>query len=249
MLFRCNPSPRRGSAATLRLRGLLGALLFSTLFSTTLLTAPAHAQTALPPGGDARSFFQSLLGDWVGVCVQTNDGERADDKYFHAAVKQAGPNAYQMVLDYYRLDRRTGVTSPVGISTITTTIGADGSVTNRVSGRGEVMIDDHTSKPESHDLSEGLRLIPGGAFQGTGDGRIDVSGMPMGAGKGGQVRNYRSLWSRTGDTLSIQQQLDVKFKVLCFSKSMSVSLNMTASPGNDLAAYMRKAGARVDLRG
>ncbi len=177
--------------------------------------------------------------------MQTNNGERADDKYFHAAVKQAGPNAYQMVLDYYRLDRRTGATLPVGVSTIVTTLGQDGSITNRVTGNGEVMIDERTSKPESHDLSETLRLVAASVFQGTGDGRIDVSGMPFGAGKGGDVRNYHSLWSRNGDTLCIKQQLDVKFKVFCFGKSMSITMDLTASPGNDLAALMRKAGVRA----
>ena len=47
-------------------------------------------------------------------------------------------------------------------------------------------------------------------------------GMPLGAGKSGKVRDYKSGWTRGNGNLIITQELKVKFRVLFFSKSFSI---------------------------
>lgn len=214
------------------------------LLLVLITSAICYAQPGAP-ASDARSIIQSIVGERIGTYEQISNGEKADDKYFHSVTKQVGPNNFETVFDYYRLDPQTGAPVKIGVSTMNTTICADGSVTNTATGSGEVMIDKKTSKPEKHTLSEVLRLTPSGDMQGTGGGRISVSGLPMGAGKNGKVADYQSTWSLRDDTLRISQQLRVKFKVLFFSKSFNITANFTAKRGSDVIALMRSAGGRT----
>jgi len=87
------------------------------LILTLMASAVGCAQPAAPPSGVAQpsappasvgSFLDSLVGEWIGTCVQSTDGKAAGNKYFHAVIKQPGPDTYETVFEYYRLDEQTG---------------------------------------------------------------------------------------------------------------------------------------------
>jgi hypothetical protein len=225
------------------------------LVLTLLVSAVGYAQPGAPPNGAAQpsappasvaSFLHSLVGEWVGTCVQSTDGKAAENKYFHAVIKQPGPDTYETVFEYYRLDPQTGAPLTVGAAIMTTKVAPDGTATNTITGSGQVLLDPKTSKPEQHDLSEVLRVSPSGGLEGTGSGTIKVSGMPLGAGKHGKVRDYHSTWSQSNGVLSLSQRLNVKFKVLFFSKSFAIIADYTARPGSDIVGLMKSAAADVN---
>jgi hypothetical protein len=64
-----------------------------------MLTHMSHSVQAQenPPSNNVSSFVHSLIGEWVGTCVQTTDDVASDNKYFHAVVKQSGPDTYETV--------------------------------------------------------------------------------------------------------------------------------------------------------
>ena len=117
--------------------------------------------------------------------------------------------------------------------------------TNSIQGKGQVRIDPKTTKPEQHDLSEVLRASADGGLEGTGSGRISVSGMALGLGKNGQVSDSHSAWSMHNGALTISQELKVKFKVLIVSKSFDITAQFTGTRGSDVAGLMRSAQGRV----
>lgn len=215
------------------------AYMLSTMLALALIiSTTAYAQPASQPN-PARDFVHSLVGEWVGVCEQSTDGKQADNKYFHATIKQSGPDTYQTAIEYYRRDEQTGAPVRVGESTMTTGLASDGTATNDITGQGQVMIDPKTSKPEQHDLSEVLTLSPSGGLQGTGSGRISVSGMAFGVGKNGKVDDYRSTWAIQDGALKISQELKVDFKVLFVRKSFVIAAQLTGSRGSDIAGLMK----------
>jgi hypothetical protein len=224
------------------------------LLLTSLAAPVAHGQpgSSVPPSDAAEpkaapdnvaTFLHSLVGEWIGTCVQSTDAKAAEDKYFHAIVKQLSPDSYETVFEYYRLDPQTGAPIQVGATTMSTTVARDGTATNRIIGKADVLIDPATRKPEQHDLSEVLRVSPRGGLEGTGSGTIKVSGMPLGAGKSGQVREYRSTWSQRDGVLSMSQHLNVKFKVLFFSRRFAMVADYTARRGSDIAGLMKRASS------
>jgi hypothetical protein len=199
--------------------------------------------------GQRRKLPPQSGGEWIGTCVQSTDAKATDNKYFHAIIKQSGPATYETVFEYYRLDPQTGAPITVGATTMATTVADNGTATNRVIGQADVLIDPKTLKPEQHDLSEVLRVSPSGGLEGTGSGTIKVSGMPLGAGKSGRVRDYRSTWSQTNGVLSLNQRLKVKFKVLFFSKSFAIIADYTARRGSDIVGLMKSASASTSRVG
>ena len=204
----------------------------------------APPTVAAEPGGapdNVASFLHGLVGEWVGTCVQSTNAKAAENKYFHAVIKQTGPDGYETVFEYYRLDPQTGAPIKVGATTMSTTVAPDGTATNRITGKADVLIDPTTRKPEQHDLSEVLRVSPAGGLEGTGSGTIKVSGMPLGAGKSGRVREYHSTWSQRNGVLSMHQRLNAKFRVLFFSKSFAIIADYTARRGSDIAGLMKRA--------
>ena len=212
-----------------------------TLIATTGGQAQDGSRPPHPSGG-VGEFIHSLVGEWSGTYVEFTDGLKADDKYFHAVIRQSGYGTYESRFNYYRLDPKTGVPIKVGNSIMTTKIAPDGTATNSVTGDSQVLIKPDTYKPEQHDLSEVLRVSPAGGLQGMGSGSINVSGMLLGAGKHGKVGDYRSAWSQSNRVLTITQALNIKFKVLFFSQSFSIVAKFTARPGSDLAGLMKTAG-------
>ena len=88
-----------------------------------------------------------------------------------------------------------------------------------------------------------LRVSPSGGLEGTGRGRITVSGMPLGLGKHGAVQDYGSTWSQHDGVLTMSQHLKVKFTVLFLSKRFSIIADYTARRGSDIAGLMKAASA------
>jgi hypothetical protein len=235
----------RLSLGTWAFRRSANALLLTLLVSAIGYAQPSvpprgAVPPAAPPGGVA-SFLHNLVGEWIGTCVQSTDGRATDNKYFHAIINQSGPASYETVFEYYRLDLQTGAPIPVGATTMATTVAADGTATNHVTGQAEVLIDLTTLKPEQHDLSEMLRVSLAGGLEGTGSGTIKVSGMPQDAGQSGRVREYRSTWLQSNGVLSMTQHFDVKFRVLFFSKTFTIVAGYTAQRGSDIVGLMKSA--------
>jgi hypothetical protein len=217
-----------------------------------LVAAVGYAQPSAPPGGAAEpslhpssvaSFLGSLVGEWIGTCIQSTDGQASDNKYFHAIIKQLDPDTYETVFEYYRLDPQTGAPIKVGLAIVTTKVAPEDTATNTIVGSGEVLLDPQTSKADQYELSEVLSVSPAGGLEGTGSGRISVSGMPLGLGKNGKVQDYRSTWSENNGVLSITEHLKVKFTVLFFSKRFTVVAGYTAQRGSDIAGLMKSAFA------
>ncbi len=233
-------------------RGRSQAWVFRRLAIALLLVllaaAVGYAQPSAPPASVA-DFLHSLVGEWTGTCVQSTDGKATDNKYFHAIIKQSGPATYETVFEYYRLDPQTGAPITVGATTMATTVAADGTATNRIAGKADVLIDPETLRPEQHDLSEVLRVSPSGGLEGTGSGTIKVSGMPLGAGNSGTVQDYHSTWSQSNGVLSMSQHLEARFKVLFFSKSFAIIADYTARRGSDIVGLMKSASANASRVG
>lgn len=204
--------------------------------------AAGYSQPASESGG-AESFFAGLPGDWVGTVSQSTDGEFGDTKYFHAAIKQTSLGVYASVFTYYRLDEKSGAPVLVGVSGMATEFDTAGTATNSVTGKGDILVDANTRKPETHALTELLRESPTGGLQGTGSGSISVTGMPLGLGKSGRIRGYFSTWSMRDDVLSISQRFTVEFRILVFRKSYTITADFTATRGSDILGLMKAAGS------
>ena len=217
-----------------------GMCLIIIAIMLCFIPAPAISQT-----NDVKGFIHNLIGEWIGTYEQLTNGKKASVKYFHAVFKQTSPDTYQTVFEYYRLDVNTGVQIKVGESVMTTKESADGTAVNDISGKGVVMIDPKTSKPEKHDLTEILRVSMAGGLQGDGNGTISVSGMTFGAGRNGKVTDEHSAWSMQNGELKIHQELTARFRVLFFSKSFTITAEFTGKRGSDIAGLMKQAEARL----
>lgn len=206
-----------------------------------------YSQSASQSSG-IESFFESLPGDWVGCVAESTDEKLAGTKYFHAVTRQLSADIYESVFTYYRLDDKTGAPVLAGASGMATKIDAAGTATNTLTGKGDIMVDVNSWKPETHELTEILRTSPTGGVQGTGSGSISVTGMPLGLGRKGKVRGYSSTWSVSNGVLKISQQFDVTFRVLLFRKSFTVTVDYTATRGSDILGLMKAAQAGQPAR-
>ncbi len=202
------------------------------------IAAVSFAQPASPSATAMQSFFRSLTGEWIGTCAQSTDGQQAENKYFHAVIKQVDANTFDTKFDYYRLDQKTGAPIKIGISGMTTTIKPDGTATNNITGSGQVMVD-KKPKDQKHNMSETL-TASGGTISGQGKGKISVSGLPFGVGKNGKVDKSLSSWTMKNGALSISQKLKVGFKALFVKKGFSINADFTAKRGSDVVALMMK---------
>jgi len=198
------------------------------------------AQANTPPGS-IREFIHGLVGEWVGSYEESTDGEKADNRYFRAVIRQSGPDSYEAVFNYYKPDPQTGALMKIGCSTVNTKLSPDGTATNTITGDGQVRVESGRLKPERHQLCEVLCLSPAGAVQGRGNGRIQVSGIPMGLGKNGRMVDYCSTWSKSNGLLKMSRQFKARFKVLGISKSYDIKAEFTARPGSNLNEVMKIA--------
>jgi len=194
------------------------------------------------PAG-AAEFFRGITGNWTGICNQSTNGEKADKKYFRATIRETDPATFESKFEYFRIDPATGKAVRAGDASVVTNITADGKATSRIVGKGTVLVD-HKPKPLQHDLIESLAYLSPGVLQGTTSGAAKVSGMPLGLGKNGKVREGKSSWKLSGGRLLIDQTLKVGFRALFFTKSFNVAAHYIAQRGSDIAALMSEQ-ARV----
>lgn len=219
------------------------AVVIAVLTAIALaLPTLAHSQTQ-DTAADPASFFKNIAGDWIGTCEQATDGEQADNKYFHAVVKQVNENTFESRFKYYRLDEATRSPLEIGDTTVVSTIGTDGSVKNKIIGNGTILVNEKP-KSQEHEMEEVLSWEGNGNFSGKINGKISVNGMPLGLGKNGEIRNATSTWTYKDGILTIDQNLKAGFKVLMFSKNYTVTARMSATRGSDVVGLMLK-GARV----
>lgn len=213
----------------------LGRVAVVTLGVIATISAVSNAQAAST--SPTRGFFQDIVGEWIGTCEQSTDGQQAENKYFHAVVKPSGPNAFECKFDYYRVDPHTGAPLPIGVSSAAITIAADGSAKNTITGKGTMMVN-KKPKSQSHELYETIAAASNGGLAGKGTGAIHVNGMPLGLGKNGKVRTSKSNWSMHNGVLDIQQDFDVAFRALFITKSFKVAAHYSARRGTDIASLM-----------
>lgn len=199
------------------------------------LMAMASNAAQQTPVNNTISFFQNIVGEWIGTCEQSTDGEEADDKYFHAFVKQLNDNTFSTKFDYYRIDKETNTPLRIGETTVTTVIGPDGAAKSKITGKGIILVNDKP-KNQTHELHETLVSTSNESLQGEGNGKISVSGMPLGLGKNGKVGSSKSDWSLNDGVLNIRQTISASFKALFFKKTFDVAANYTAKRGSNVAS-------------
>lgn len=228
----------------IRLVHIYLAILMFLLFILT--TSPIYCQTFESPK-DIESFFHDIIGEWIGTVDQSTGDVKANTKYFHADIKQTSADTYKAVFEYYKLDPKSHLPVKVGMTEMTNKITSAGIATNTITGKGDVMIDVNTSKPEEHTLSEVLHMSPSGSLIGEGSGTISVSGLTLGAGKNGKVSDYTSIWVLKNDMLTITEQLSITFRVLFFSKHYDIVDVFKAKRGSDIEGLMKSAGNSLNV--
>lgn len=208
--------------------------LFSVIALSIFLTASrlSHAQSC-----NTAEFFHKVVGDWIGVCQQTTDGEKADDKYFHVAVRKTGDNAFESHFEYYRLDPKSGAPQRAGESLVSTTIGPDGAACSKIKGSGTVMVFS-SLKTQRHEVCETAKSDGANGVHSEGKGTVCVNGMPLGLGKNGKITSTKSTWTLSDGTLSIHQVLKIGFKALLVGKSFDMTADYKAKRGTDVAGLM-----------
>jgi hypothetical protein len=216
----------------------LGLAVGSGAFAQSSTTAPCCP---------IAQFFRGIAGEWVGVCRQSTDGQCAEDKYFHVSICEEGASCFAARFDYYRLDS-SGALVRIGGSSVIVTVASDCSATGRITGNGEVLVD-HKPKKQEHDLVESFTSTGDGQIQARGTGTLKVSGMPLGLGKLGRVREDQSSWVVSNDTLSIIQRLNIAFRALCFCKSYKIEACYTAVRGSDVSSQVRQQPADTPKSG
>ena len=211
--------------------------LLRTALTAAILAASttSFSQPSKRPDGGVSDFLRCAVGEWVGTCEQTTDGERADNKYFHVTVVQTGDDTYESRFEYYRLDRKTGAATKVGESTVVTAVDANGTGRSTIAGKGSVLVYDQP-KAQRHELTEVVRVGSSGGLESVGRGTIKVSGMPFGLGKCGKLLDARSCWTLKDGVLTVRQTLKLGFRALFFSKKFDVVATYTARRGSDLAS-------------
>ena len=222
------------SSSHLRTLGCIAvAILLSVLPASALSAQPKPASSA-----DISALYKSIAGDWVGVCEQSTGGQQAENKYFHACIKETGPGTYTSTFNYYRSDGATATPIHIGDTTAVTTVQPDGAVKNEIEGSGTVLVD-RQPKDQTHKLSEVLTATGPASMAGQITGKISVSGMPFGLGKNGQISDGKSSYSLKDGVLTISQTLKAGFKVLICKKSFTITANSTAKRGSNVAALMK----------
>lgn len=215
-----------------------GPKLIATLFLGLALSClGAELDSPNAPEQTTSEFFSTIVGEWIGACEQTTNGERVGDKYFHAVIRRTDDNTFESRFEYYKLDQKTGKSVRVGQTTVTTTIAQDGTAQSQIIGSGTILVD-NKPRNQRHQLTETVKRVGEDRLEGTGGGAIRVSGMPLGLGKNGKIKSAQTRWFLDGDTLTIHQSLKIEFRALIFKKSFAVECNYTARPGSDLAALM-----------
>ena len=199
----------------------------------------AYAKAAPQQNTDAKTFLKSIIGEWVGKCEQSTDGIKADDKYFHAVVKQVNSNTFHTKFEYYRYGKNNNSPLRIGESTVTTVIEKDGRAQSKMTGSGVVLVNNKPKK-QTNQLTEKLTAADAYTLNGEGCGKICVLGMPFGLGKNGTINTAKSIWTIKNGELSIEQSIIAGFRASIFSKTFSVTAHYVAKHGKDIAHFMNK---------
>lgn len=210
-----------------------------SLFAVVIALGMVFATSTIASAADSRQFLKGLVGDWIGTCEQSTDGNVAENKYFHANIKQMDSNTYEGKFDYYRNTANGPL--HIGQSSLKIAIGTDGVAKSTITGKGIVLVE-KKPKNQEHELVEVLTCAANG-LRGTGGGKLSVSGMPFGVGKNGKVQKATSSWSISNGTLTIDQKIKVGFRALIFNKSFNIAAHFTAKKGSNVASLMPKVYA------
>ena len=219
---------------------IIGLASIGILALVLIIPTVCHAQADRSPQENIRAFFRSVIGEWIGTCEQTTDGEPADNKYFHAVVKQVDDSTFESRFEYFRLDKSTGAPIRAGETLIVTTLEADGIAKSKITGRGTVLVNNRP-KDQVHELSEALICAGINGMEGQGSGTISVSGMPFGLGKNGKIEDSKSAWSLDGEIMTVHQLLKIGFRALFFTKHFRIAARYTASRGSDMVGLMKRS--------
>lgn len=221
------------------IRNLNGFMNILIISGVVLLSSVAGFAQAAASQDDARSFFNAIVGEWIGTCEQSTDGQKADDKYFHTLIKQQDDGTFVSKFEYYRLDVSSGKMLKIGDSTITTTIRPDGVAQNRITGKGIILVN-NKPKNQEHEFTEELTNAGGDSLNGVGAGKISVSGMPLGLGKSGKIQNETSQWNLKDGVLDIDQSIKAGFRAIIFTKTFNVTAHYSARRGTNVASIITK---------
>ncbi|MDO8585823.1 MAG: hypothetical protein Q7T82_02180 [Armatimonadota bacterium] len=231
MPFHLRYSSNQGGVFSSRVsRGALSAL--AALLLICVGCAAASSSTC-----SASDFFANVTGEWIGVCEQTTDGEKAIDKFFHASITRTGDNTFESRFEYFRADSKTGAPVRAGESIVVTTVAADGTASSKITGKGSVLVY-NSPKTQEHQLAEVARATGPANLRSEGKGSIRVNGMPLGLGKNGRVYDSKSQWAICNGSLTIRQNLKVGFRALFLKKTFDVTASYTARRGSDVASVM-----------
>lgn len=212
----------------------LPLLLLLVLVLAIVFSSVSWAQsTAQSPC--MKSFLQGLCGEWIGKCEQVAEHEEPDVKYFHAVIKQHEDGSYQGAFEFFRQDG--GSLISCGETSVVTTFGSDGMAVSKIKGSGKVKVSDKYND-QRHELTETLSYTEDGSLQSKGTGKINISGMPLGLGKNGRVKESQSVWSIRDGMLSIDQKMSVSFKALVITKTVEVKTRYTARRGSDVKVLL-----------
>jgi len=157
-------------------------MLVIVIVLAALSSGAGHAQQT--ESADIDNFFHALVGEWIGTLEQSTDQVKASTKYFHVLATQTSPNSYETVFEYYKLDPKTREPMDAGTSRMVTRIAPDGTVTNAITGDGDVLIDAKTLRPAQHQLSEIAQMSSPNVLLGSGTGSIKVGSAQSGSGSG-----------------------------------------------------------------
>lgn len=215
----------------------LGAALRAAVIPALLALTFSAGATPARAQANAGSFYHSITGEWIGTCAQSTDGQQAENKYFHAIVKQVSPCSYNTSFEYYRMDKDTGKPIRIGGTSVATTVSSDGTAQSKIVGSG-LMFVNGSPKNQQHELTEVARACSSNSLAGQDNGTISVSGMPLGLGKNGKIKNAQSSWEMKNGTLYIDQKLTAGFKAFFFTKSFDVELHSIAMRGSDVVSLM-----------
>lgn len=213
-------------------------LVLFLAFLGTVVLSPAISRTVHADASSARSFFEGIVGDWVGACDEVV-GNDTQTRYFRVNVKQISSDAYQSHFTYYKIDGKSGKEVPDGSMLIQTTVHPDGTGINSVSGNGSVLFDCRCLKQE-FTLTEALTATSDGRLLGRGSGRNSVRGIPFGLGRNGKLLDTKTDWSVEKGSLCMRQSLKARYRSLCFSRNFLFKATYTAQKGSSLAAVMHK---------
>ncbi|MHB9037854.1 MAG: hypothetical protein ACYC64_14445 [Armatimonadota bacterium] len=216
---------------------ITGRAAVAVLVLSLILSGLCLAQTAPAAKSDVTGFFRGITGEWVGTCVQSTNGEKAEDKYFHVIINEVAPGTFDSRFECFRYDDESGNPLKIGEATIMTKVALDGSAECKINGKGVVLVNDQP-KNQEHEVLESLNSAASGGLQGKGIGKISVFGMPLGLGKNGKVEESRSTWTVNDGVLTINQKISVGFRALFITKKFDVEARYVAHRGSDLASLM-----------